>query len=228
MSERGADEQGDERRGERRDGKREARAEAERAIRAAHDAGDFARATTIALEAYGREISSFIAARVRSVGDAGDVFGAFALDVWNGLPNFRFSSSFRTWAYTLARHAIARHRASPHERRKIEVSTFSPLAERLVHETRAHTDTWKKTHVKDTVRALRDRLDDEEQEILILRVDRAMPFDEIARVLTPDLDDADVKKRAAAIRKRFERAKERLRTWALEEGLLDPARGGRA
>lgn len=205
------------------DAHRTARAEAERAIREAHAAGDFARATTIALETYGRDLSSFIAARVRSAGDAGDVFGAFALDVWNGLPNFRFASSFRTWAYTLARHAILRHRTSPHERRKIDVSTFSPLAERLVHETRAHTDTWKKTHVKDTVRALRDRLDDEEQELLILRIDRAMPFDEIARVLDPDLDEAATKKRAAALRKRFERVKERLRAWAKEDGLLGDA-----
>jgi RNA polymerase sigma-70 factor (ECF subfamily) len=201
-----------------------ARARAEEGIRAAHAAGDFARATTMALELYGRELSSFIAARLGMRAEAGDVFSTLTLDIWNGLPNFRFSSSFRTWAYTLARHAIIRHVKAPAERRRVDVSTISPLAERLVIETRAATETWRRTEVKDKVRELRERLSDEEQEILILRVDRAMAFDEIARVLEPDLPSAELKKRAAALRKRFERIRERLKTWAIEEGLLAETR----
>jgi RNA polymerase sigma-70 factor (ECF subfamily) len=206
------------------DAKSEARARAEERIREAHEAREFERAATIALETYGRELSSFIAARLGMSADAADVMSTLTLDIWNGLPNFRFASSFRTWAYTLARHAIIRHLKSPAERRRVDVSSISPLAERLVAETRAATETWRRTEVKDKVRELRDRLSDDEQEILILRVDRAMSFDEIARVLEPDLPSAEQKKRAATLRKRFERIRERLKTWATEEGLLPERR----
>jgi hypothetical protein len=52
---------------------------------------------------------------------------------------------------------------------------------------------------------------------LLLRLDRGLPWKDIARILggTGDLDV-----RAAALRKRFERARERLKKLAIERGLI--------
>jgi RNA polymerase sigma-70 factor, ECF subfamily len=71
--------------------------------------------------------------------------------------------------------------------------------------------------VKDELRVLREQLDPEDHEILLLRLDRELPWRDIARILGGD-DQITV--RAAALRKRFERTKERLRKLAIEHGLI--------
>jgi DNA-directed RNA polymerase specialized sigma24 family protein len=59
---------------------------------------------------------------------------------------------------------------------------------------------------------LRAELTDEEQELLTLRIDRELEWEEIAAIL-----DAT----SAALRKRFERLIPRLEQMARERGLLD-------
>ena len=75
----------------------------------------------------------------------------------------------------------------------------------------------QRTEVKDELRVLREQLDPEQHEILLLRLDRGLAWKDIARVLGgPDNLDG----RAAALRKRFERAKERLKKLAIDHGLI--------
>jgi RNA polymerase sigma-70 factor (ECF subfamily) len=76
----------------------------------------------------------------------------------------------------------------------------------------------QRTDVKDELRVLREQLDPEEHEILLLRLDRGLPWRDIARILG---GDHQLDARAAALRKRFERAKERLRKLAIEHGLIE-------
>jgi RNA polymerase sigma-70 factor (ECF subfamily) len=64
---------------------------------------------------------------------------------------------------------------------------------------------------------LREQLDPEEHELLLLRLDRGLAWKDIARILGGD-DDVDA--RASALRKRFERAKQRLKKLAIEHGLI--------
>jgi RNA polymerase sigma-70 factor (ECF subfamily) len=66
--------------------------------------------------------------------------------------------------------------------------------------------SWKRTAVKDTVSRLRSSLSADDQTLLILRVDRAMSWREIAHVI----GDAH----EPALRKRYERIKNRLRDLA--------------
>jgi RNA polymerase sigma-70 factor (ECF subfamily) len=61
----------------------------------------------------------------------------------------------------------------------------------------------QRTEVKDEFCILRDELYPEEHEILLLRLDRGMAWKDIARILG---GDDDLGARAAALRKRFERA----------------------
>ena len=72
--------------------------------------------------------------------------------------------------------------------------------------------------------SLREKLTPEEQTLLILRVDRQMSWRDIATVMhdeeAGEPDEAELKRNAAALRKRFERVKNNLRELAREQGLV--------
>jgi RNA polymerase sigma-70 factor (ECF subfamily) len=77
------------------------------------------------------------------------------------------------------------------------------------------------------MRALREKLEPDDQMLLILRVDRQMEWRDLALVMSEEADpsaarpDDDVLDREAArLRKRFERAKSELKRLAKESGLL--------
>ena len=71
------------------------------------------------------------------------------------------------------------------------------------------------------MRALREALDPVDHEILVLRLDRAMSWKDIARTVAEAGDsESTVEQRAAALRKRFERAKAQLRELAVKHGLI--------
>src|SRR5258706_16459579 len=84
------------------------RAALEGEIRRNCEGGDFEAATTVALRGYGPEILGFLAATHRNEADANEVFSDFCEGVWKSLPSFAWQSSFRTWAYTIARRASMR------------------------------------------------------------------------------------------------------------------------
>jgi RNA polymerase sigma-70 factor, ECF subfamily len=189
----------------------ERRSEVEARARALADAGDHAAVTTLALESYGPEILGYLVAVARSETDADEAFAMFSEDLWRGLPDFRWEASLRTWLYTLARHALARLRRDPHRRpeRRIQLSQ-SPDVRALAERVRTNTLPYLRTDVKDQVARLRASMDPDDQTLFILRLDRKMAWEEIARIMA---DEAEVPDAAAIarLRKRFERAKGRLR-----------------
>lgn len=199
------------------------RAAAEAEVRTLIERGDTNAATTHTLELYGEEIGGYLAAFMRNEGHAGDVFSQWCEDVWRGLPAFRWTSTLRTWSYTLARNAAHRFRRSPANRTSNNLPLdVSSRVTKLVQGVRDSTALYLKTQVKDRMRALREELTEEDQTLLILRVDRRLDWTEVATVMleAADPDPAEVKRKAAALRKRFERVKKRLRELAEAEGLL--------
>jgi RNA polymerase sigma-70 factor, ECF subfamily len=187
----------------------------EDAIRALCRAGSYAEATTAALQRYGVELLGFLRALAGDEDLAADAFGELGEDVWTGLPRFRWESSLRSWLYALARNALAQLRRDP--RRRLDRNLPLSIAPELAAVTRTVTLEIQRTEVKDEFRVLREQLDPEEHELLLLRLDRGLAWKDIARILggTGDLDS-----RAAALRKRFERARERLKKLAIEHGLI--------
>jgi len=187
------------------------------------EAKAFDRATRLALEAYGKEILSFLYSRVRNPSNAQDAFSTFAEDIWTGFPGFGFRCSVRTWMYTVARNAAARIMASPEQRaaRNLAISNVGEISE-LVARLRTETDAFQRTDVKDRFAALRDQLSSDDQMLLILRVDRGLSFRELALAINGDteLDDAAIVREAARLRKAFERVKVELRVLAEQAGLL--------
>ena len=195
---------------------RDARREAvEAPLRAAAERGDWERAVTQALRLYGAELLSFLQAVAKNDDLAAEAFAELGEDLWRGLPSFRWSSSLRSWLYTLARNALNQLRRDP--RRRAERNLPLSVAPEVEDVLRTATRDIQRTEVKDAFRELREELDPEEHELLLLRLDRELSWKDIARITG---GDADVDARAATLRKRFERAKERLKKLALDRGLI--------
>jgi RNA polymerase sigma-70 factor (ECF subfamily) len=174
-------------------------------------AHDLAGAATIGIRSYGPEIIRYLTAILKNEAAAGDAFSSFCEDLWRGIAEFRGEASFKTWAYKLAWHAALRNLRDPHKRRGRPLVTSD--AEALAVEVRATTAAYLKTDAKSELAAIRATLDPEEQTLLILRIDRELPWSEIAIVLEGELTES-------ALRKRFERLKEKIRREAVARGLL--------
>jgi RNA polymerase sigma-70 factor (ECF subfamily) len=193
----------------------------EGAIRVAHERGDMQEAVRLGLERYQVEVYSFLCARLGSESDAHDVFSQVSEDLWRSIDEFEWRCSFRTWVYTLARHAAVRFERAPANQagrhRPLSVVSDPVAAER------SRTRPYLRTEIKDRFAALRSTLTPDEQSLLVLRVDRNLSWDEVARILHDDRDaDQDsLRRHATNLRQRFRQLKERLREKARAEGLLD-------
>ena len=196
----------------------------EAAIREAHRRGDLAGAARTGLDLYRVEVFSFLCARLGSESDAHEVFSQLSEDLWRGLDGFGWRCSFRTWLYTLARHAALRFERVP-ANQAARRESLSRAAEPAAEE-RSRTRPYLRTDVKDRFAALRSTITPDEQSILVLRVDRGLRWDEVARILHDEgePDEATVAREASNLRQRFRQLKERLREMARAEGLLDDER----
>lgn len=193
--------------------------ELEEEIRFLREKGDLGGAATRALEGYGSEVFGFLAALLRSEQDAGEVFSQACEDFWVSLGSFQGRCSTRTWLYGIARHAASRFRRSPHRRpgRHRGLSELEDLAARVRTGTLVH----QKTDTKARFKEIRDSLAEEDRALLVLRVDRGMPWSDIARVLGPaDATDDGLARESARLRKRFQIVKDEIRSRARRQGLL--------
>jgi RNA polymerase sigma-70 factor (ECF subfamily) len=205
----------------------EQREELEREIRRCWDQGELQQAADAALRGYGPEIFGFLVAFHRHKDDANEVFAAFTERLWRGLAAFEWHCSFRTWAYAIARNVSFTHRRQARRRAEMHVplpdgSQLSALEQPL----RSNTASYLQTQRKSRVTALRESLAAEDQELLVLRVDRRLAWNDLARVLlhaedAPPLGDEVLKREAARLRKRFQVIKEQLYEMGRREGLVD-------
>jgi RNA polymerase sigma-70 factor (ECF subfamily) len=193
--------------------------ELERAIRAHCDAERFESAATAAVRGYGPQVYGFLLARLRVRDRADDVFAQLCEDLWRGIEGFRWSSSFFTWMYALARNAAHRYLRTPHNQPRRH-TTAGKVADAM-EAVRTETPPYLRTEVKDRFAALREQLSEDEQTLLVLRIESKMQWDDIARVMSDgDLDPLETKRASAALRQRFGALKHKLREMAEREGLL--------
>src|SRR5688572_22414156 len=200
------------------------RAKLEADVRARLEAGDASGGVTIALRGYGREIYGFLLALHRNEQDASDAFSMFSEDLWRGLPKFAWSCTLRAWAYTLARNASHRFKTRGKKKGEVPFDSSGPIAE-VAQQVRTETREWLKTEQKDRFAAIRATLPEEDQTLLILRVDRGLAWEDLAQIMlgeeqTPD--DEVVKREAARLRKRFQLVKEKLVELGKKAGLIKP------
>jgi RNA polymerase sigma-70 factor (ECF subfamily) len=183
--------------------------------RALIERGELERATERVLRAYGGELARWLCSILPVEADAQEAFSRMSEELWKSLPRFDGRCSVRTWCYMLARHAASRVRANPRNDRELLVSQIPSIQH-------AMTDAWSTSlveakRVRDVYAEIRSTLDDDDQTLLALRVDRDLSWREIAIVLLGEDAAADeVDKKAASLRKQFERVKERLKQLAAE------------
>lgn len=202
----------------------EQRQKLESEVRAACDAGDHGRAATLVLQSMGGELYGFLLATCRSETDAGDVYAVLSELLWKGLQRFRWQSSLRTWAYQLARHAAMDHAKVGNRRRNVMVTADENLQLSQVQElVRSQTASYLKTARRSAVDALRAALPEDDQRLLVLRVDRDLGWNELAEIFLEgegEPDAATIKREAARLRKRFQLVKERLLEDGKKQGLF--------
>jgi RNA polymerase sigma-70 factor (ECF subfamily) len=193
----------------------------EQDIRELCQRGDTGRAVERALQGYGMEIMRLIASVMHNPEHANDAFSLFCENLLKGLPGFRWESSFRTWAYRLARNACYQLMHAPAAR---ETPVTASLIPEQPEAARSDTQPWQRTSVKERFRALRDSLEPEERMILMFRVDQRLSWTEVARVMW-DLDEpptsAALTRKATSLRQQFQRIKTHLRTMAIGQGLIE-------
>ena len=159
-----------------------------------------------------------------------EVFAAFSERLWRDLRTFRGDCSFRTWAYVLARNASLNHQREARRRAKRQ----QPLSEgseltAIVELARSETASYLRTERQSRFAALRAALPTEDRALLVLRVDRGLAWNELARVLhegSAPLGEAELTNEAARLRKRFQLLKARLLEMGKRAGVvsMDPER----
>jgi RNA polymerase sigma-70 factor (ECF subfamily) len=131
----------------------------------------------------------------------------------------------RAWAHRVARNAAARWATAGARRPERNLSMEQGSVFELAEHVRSSTLVHLRTEVKSDVRRLREELPQAEQMLLILRVDKALEWQDIAAALAEhDLDAEELKREAARLRKRFQLVTEKLRGLARERGILDRER----
>jgi RNA polymerase sigma-70 factor (ECF subfamily) len=188
--------------------------ELERVIAAHLAAGELTDAATVALGQLGPQIVGYLTATLRDDEAAYEVFGHFCEQLWMSIATFRGDSSFKTWAYKLVMHSVGRYRRDGYRRLGVPLgSDISAIAEGV----RSRTPPYQRTEIKDRVARLREALDAEEQTLLFLRIDQGLSWNDVAAIVSAGGEEVTV----GTLRKRFERAKARLRELAAKDGLLE-------
>jgi RNA polymerase sigma-70 factor, ECF subfamily len=186
--------------------------------------GDVSAATTVVIRKLGPEVLGFLCGVVGD-GDGNEVFSPWSVRLWRSLATFRHGCSIRTWCYLLARREITRFKRGEkkHGEGRQPISQFEDVLEQARTESRSAVATAKQQQIA----RLRQELTEEDRMILILRYDRELAWQDIARTfvdeapgepgaaeLAETISEEDLKREAARLRKRFQLVKERLKSRA--------------
>lgn len=178
--------------------------------------GDVRAAATLVIKAHGPAVLRYLRALLQEEGPVGDAFSLFGEWTWRGIARFRGEAPLRSWALGVAWNAAQRVRDEAWQKRRQRLSTgFGSRLAARIRSTSPQTVERRAGGLDQ----LRRELAAEDQNLLVLRLDQDLAWDEIAAVLS----SAGSPVTPAALRKRFERLKERLARLAKERGLL----GGR-
>jgi RNA polymerase sigma-70 factor, ECF subfamily len=177
------------------------------------------------LPGYGNELFSFLRKELRDEEAAREVFSSFAQDVCSGIGAFRVESSFRTWAYTLLKNALYRHRrglkrpAPPQPPAEVSGLQVAVAGDGMISISMLPSDApsasvqLRKREELERLDRLRQKLRKPDQDLLNLVVDKEMSFEQIAQKLSRRGEVVT----AEALRQRYHRVQEKLKKLAEEE-----------
>jgi RNA polymerase sigma-70 factor (ECF subfamily) len=191
-------------------------------LREHHAAGRHADVVTAIVRDLGPHLLGFVHSRIRDAAVAEDAYAIFCLDLWRSMPNFRGQCSFEGWSYLLLRNAVNRtlSRVVKPRRQELGISQLSAFPE-LEAVARTTLSSHQSPVARDRFVALREQLDEDEQTLLVLRVDRDLPWKDVAQVfLGEQAEDEELEREAAKLRQRFQTLKTKLAKLAKASGLL--------
>ena len=177
-------------------------------------AGNTRQAATLVIQTHGPAVFRYLSALLREEGAVDDAFSLFGEWVWRGIANFRGEAPLRSWALGVAWNAAQRVRDEAWQKHRARLSTG--FASRLVAKIRTTSPGTLERRAEGLDR-LRGELAAEDQNLLVLRLDQELAWEEIAVVLSGGGPPV----KPAALRKRFERLRERMAKRAREQGLLN-------
>lgn len=196
----------------------------EREVQALCNRGDHAGAATAALRGYGAELYGFLRVMHRDEAEADESFAELAETLWRRMPTFQWQSTMRTWAYAIARNVMRTRVRNARRRARRAVPAHTSALEDVVQRVRTETSSFLRTEKRTRLQALRDALPEDDRMLLVLKVDRRLEWNEIARILIDregDVEAASLARQAARLRKRFQLVKDRLREQAKRDGLVE-------
>jgi len=183
-------------------------------VRARCEARNFEGAISYALEHYGDELFGFLHGLARNHTQADDAFSATCERMWRGIEKFRWDCPFRVWAYRVARNEFLRTtREATRARRTVPISEIASVVQAAERVRTSHKPVYERTAVRDRFAKIRAQLDPDDHALLGLRLDRKMAWNDIAKVMAAS-DEEPGTAEVAALRKRFERLKAKLRDLA--------------
>lgn len=189
-------------------------------VRQLRDGGRETEAVELLLELYGAEIGGWLIRTLACESDGREAYSLFLESLWTGMKHFRWESSLRTWAYRLARNAACRVLRGRGRTRLMSHSSAEAIAATPESEIKPWLCTAARTGVDDLLKHLKPQ----DRMILILRVDRGMTWQCVARVVYGEArcrDQRSLIARAAAVRQRFLRIKRHLRELAKKRGIIE-------
>ena len=182
-------------------------------LRALLDAGHIDLAIERTVRAYGAELITWLVSMFENEADAYDAFSRMCEELCRSYTRFDRRCSIRTWCYMLARHAAFHVRAQPRKRNEVPLSELPSVLGAVSHAW--NTTRRAKQHAQSIYAEIRRQLDDDDQALLVLRVDRDLAWRDIAIVfLGEDASGDEVTRKAAMLRKHFGRVTQRLRELA--------------
>ncbi len=145
--------------------------------------------------------------------DAADLTQEAFLKVWKHLESFHFDSTFSTWLYRLASNCCLDFLRSQKRRPTVSLTVENDDEEEQVLDV-ADTAPTPEEHAiaseeKEQLRLAMSQLDDEQRQILTLRVVNDLSYTEIADILSV---------KEGTVKSRLSRARESLRKKLLEIG----------
>ncbi|MGA8891942.1 MAG: sigma-70 family RNA polymerase sigma factor [Anaeromyxobacteraceae bacterium] len=144
---------------------------------------------------------------------AEEAFSLFAENLCRYAATYRGEGSLEAWVYTLARNAAVTVTRDGWRMRGRRLATRE--SEKLAEDVRTRS-ALRRERQANVLDELRATLDLDEQILLALRLDEALSWEDVARVMSGDGPAVD----AQVVRKRFERLKGRLGDEARRLGYL--------
>lgn len=197
----------------------------ERAIRSHLSRAEHEEAADLTVQGYAAEIYGFLLSFHGDEKAAGAVFASMKERLGRELPTLPAEISCGASAYAIARRAAVSH---DRERGRLDAlgSTLPVGSARRSSVRRDFGETAKypSTEQHSRFTALRQSLPREDQELLVLRVDRELTWRELAFVLHEGVEapsEADLVRGAARLRERFRRIKAYLLELGLREEVVD-------